>query len=82
MHLFVGDVAVIGAMTHEETHSCVSQSAVALWTLQFLARGDCQNKKMKLQREKSGFMYECCAVDSQQTVKNAKIRFLIVANCF
>lgn len=22
---------------------------------------------MKLQREKSGFMYECCAVDSQQT---------------
>lgn len=45
MHLSVGDVAVIGAMTHEETHSRVSQSAVALWTLQFLARGDCQNEK-------------------------------------
>lgn len=52
MHLSVGDVAVIGAMTHEETHSRVSQSAVALWTLRFLARGDCQDEKCNC-REKN-----------------------------
>lgn len=32
MHLSVG---VIGAMAHEQTHSHVSQSTVALWILQF-----------------------------------------------
>lgn len=35
MHLSVGDVAVIGVMAHEQTHSHVSQSIVALWILQF-----------------------------------------------
>ncbi len=35
MHLSVGDVAVIGVMAHEQTHSQVSQSIVALWILQF-----------------------------------------------
>lgn len=35
MDLSVVDVAVIGVMAHEQTHSHVSQSTVALWILQF-----------------------------------------------
>lgn len=39
MDLSVGDVAVIGVMAQEQTHSHVSRSTVALWILQLLARG-------------------------------------------
>lgn len=35
MHLSVGDVAVIGVMAQEQTHSHVSQSTGALWILLF-----------------------------------------------
>lgn len=35
MDLSVGDGAVIGVMAHEQTHSHVSQSAAALWIMQF-----------------------------------------------
>lgn len=39
MDLSVADVAVIGVMAHEQTHSHVSRSTAALWILQLLARG-------------------------------------------
>lgn len=67
--------------TWRDTFMCQPISCGSVDTAVF-GKGWLPEWKMKLRREKSGFMYECCAVDSQQTVKNAKIRFLIVANCF
>lgn len=52
MHLSVGDVAVIGVMAHEQTHSHVNRSNCGSVDIAILARGDCEStderREMKL----------------------------------
>lgn len=44
MDLYVGFVAAIGVMAHEQTHSVVSQSSAALWIMQFWqGQSDCKS---------------------------------------